>query len=173
MLQKYYICEKHDDKLVYQDFPVFALIDSRKSEKITQLATFIGLGLLGVLALILFLFFRSKQRSNKLLSEKSQKLEKANQEIQSTNEELQIAHQEVQMANEELQTANEEVQAMNDTLTITLDTIEEQRNNIMSSIQYAQRIQASILPRKEYFQTLLPEHFVLFRPRDVVSGDFY
>ena len=81
--------------------------------------------------------------------------------------------EQVQERTEELQTANEEILAINDTLTETLETVEEQRDEILSSIQYAQRIQASILPRDDYFQKLLPEHFILFQPRDVVSGDFY
>ena len=68
--------------------------------------------------------------------------------------------------NQKLNQANEEIKT-------TLDIVEYQRDEILSSIQYAQRIQASILPRTEYFQQLLPEYFIFFKPRDVVSGDFY
>ncbi len=45
--------------------------------------------------------------------------------------------------------------------------------NITDSIRYAQKIQESLLPENRYFKTLLPESFVLFRPKDIVSGDFY
>ena len=44
---------------------------------------------------------------------------------------------------------------------------------ITSSIQYAQSIQATILPDEEEIAEELPEHFVLFKPKDIVSGDFY
>ncbi|WP_109110710.1 SpoIIE family protein phosphatase [Azospirillum sp. TSO35-2] len=44
---------------------------------------------------------------------------------------------------------------------------------IMDSINYAQLIQSSILPAPETLRAGLTEHFVLWRPRDVVSGDFY
>ncbi len=44
---------------------------------------------------------------------------------------------------------------------------------IMDSINYAQLIQSSILPKAELLETGLADHFVLWRPRDVVSGDFY
>lgn len=44
---------------------------------------------------------------------------------------------------------------------------------IMDSINYAQLIQSSILPSTEALSSGLAEHFVLWRPRDVVSGDFY
>lgn len=44
---------------------------------------------------------------------------------------------------------------------------------ILSSIKYAKRIQEAILPAKEYVKSLLDEYFVFYRPKDVVSGDFY
>lgn len=44
---------------------------------------------------------------------------------------------------------------------------------ILSSIKYAKRIQEAILPAKEYVKTLLDDYFVFYRPKDVVSGDFY
>jgi serine phosphatase RsbU (regulator of sigma subunit) len=47
--------------------------------------------------------------------------------------------------------------------------IEEKNRDIMASIRYAERIQRAMLPREDTFQ----ETFVLFLPKDVVSGDFY
>lgn len=52
-------------------------------------------------------------------------------------------------------------------------TIQEQSRHILDSIEYAERIQLAILPLEERMRAVLPEHFVLFRPRDIVSGDFY
>ena len=51
--------------------------------------------------------------------------------------------------------------------------IEAQKKEITSSIQYASRIQMAMLPEKDHFTTSFEEHFILFRPRDIVSGDFY
>jgi serine phosphatase RsbU (regulator of sigma subunit) len=48
-----------------------------------------------------------------------------------------------------------------------------QNKNIKSSINYAKRIQEAMLPKKEMQEKFLPESFILFKPRDVVSGDFY
>lgn len=45
--------------------------------------------------------------------------------------------------------------------------------NVTDSIRYAKRLQESILPTEERIKTLLPESFVLYRPKDIVSGDFY
>ncbi|MFI5149453.1 MAG: two-component regulator propeller domain-containing protein [Bacteroidia bacterium] len=46
-------------------------------------------------------------------------------------------------------------------------------NDIKDSINYARRIQQAILPLENEIKKELPEHFIYFRPRDVVSGDFY
>lgn len=51
--------------------------------------------------------------------------------------------------------------------------LEHKNNDILSSIKYAERIQRALLPSAEKFKTLLPDSFVLFKPRDIVSGDFY
>jgi ligand-binding sensor domain-containing protein/serine phosphatase RsbU (regulator of sigma subunit) len=51
--------------------------------------------------------------------------------------------------------------------------IEKKNHNITSSIRYAKRIQESILPIKEKLNDLIPEAFIFFKPKDIVSGDFY
>jgi len=53
------------------------------------------------------------------------------------------------------------------------DQISEQKQAITDSIQYAKRIQNAVLPPEDYINKVLPEHFILFKPRDIVSGDFY
>ena len=45
--------------------------------------------------------------------------------------------------------------------------------NITSSIQYAKKIQEALLPSDVMFKKLLPDSFILFKPKDIVSGDFY
>jgi len=51
--------------------------------------------------------------------------------------------------------------------------IDEQHKSIKSSINYAKRIQEAMLPKQELQQKLLPDSFILLKPRDSVSGDFY
>lgn len=51
--------------------------------------------------------------------------------------------------------------------------IEEKNKDISDSINYAQRIQQAVLPPLEKLSTILKEHFVLYKPKDIVSGDFY
>ena len=51
--------------------------------------------------------------------------------------------------------------------------IEEQNKDITDSINYARRIQFNMLPRSIEFERFFDEHFVLYRPRNIVSGDFF
>lgn len=51
--------------------------------------------------------------------------------------------------------------------------IEQKNKDIIDSINYAKRIQQAKLPRKETIYESLPQSFVLFKPKDIVSGDFY
>lgn len=58
-------------------------------------------------------------------------------------------------------------------LQATLELVEEKNKDIVESIQYAKRIQTSILPDDQQLATHLPNSFVFYRPKDIVSGDFY
>jgi len=51
--------------------------------------------------------------------------------------------------------------------------ITEQKKEITDSIQYASRIQSALLPPGDYIDTLIPERFIVYFPRDIVSGDYY
>jgi phosphoserine phosphatase RsbU/P len=53
------------------------------------------------------------------------------------------------------------------------EQIEEQKKRITDSIIYAKRIQDAILPPEEYIVRLLENAFVLYKPKEIVSGDFY
>ncbi len=51
--------------------------------------------------------------------------------------------------------------------------LEEKNKDVTDSINYAKRIQEAILPSKEAILKIFPEAFILFKPKDIVSGDFY
>ncbi len=73
----------------------------------------------------------------------------------------------------ELRSSNEELVTQQKVVDDRNQIIEKQNDNIISSINYAKRIQVAILPTKEKVTELLPSSFILFLPRDIVSGDFY
>ena len=49
----------------------------------------------------------------------------------------------------------------------------KQKEEIQDSIRYAKRIQSAVIPSENDFRNIIPESFVLFKPLDIVSGDFY
>ncbi|QQS52467.1 MAG: response regulator [Bacteroidota bacterium] len=53
------------------------------------------------------------------------------------------------------------------------EIITEQQNDILGDIRYSKRIQNSVLPTQELLQEIIPDHFILNLPRNIVSGDFY
>jgi serine phosphatase RsbU (regulator of sigma subunit)/tetratricopeptide (TPR) repeat protein len=53
------------------------------------------------------------------------------------------------------------------------EKIDQQNKNIKSSINYAKRIQEAMLPKLDQHPGIFDHSFILFKPRDVVSGDFY
>ncbi len=53
------------------------------------------------------------------------------------------------------------------------DLVEKKNKDITDSINYAKNIQEAILPKLANIEKVFPDSFVLFKPRDIVSGDFY
>lgn len=65
-----------------------------------------------------------------------------------------------------------EIAAQNELLEVQKEEITQKTKDIVDSIVYAKRIQETILPTERLPQ-MLPQHFVFYRPKDIVSGDFY
>lgn len=101
-----------------------------------------------LISLVAFLFFylnRVKQRSNRLLNARNLEIEQQREEISTNLEQLAFVNSELSKKNQQ----------------------------ITDSIVYARSIQEAILPQSAVFKGFFPESFVFFRPRDIVSGDFY
>ena len=76
-------------------------------------------------------------------------------------------------ANKELSIKNELLAEQKEEIESQRDTIKAQRDEIQASINYARRIQHSMLPPEETVSHIFPDYFLLYKPRDIVSGDFY
>lgn len=68
---------------------------------------------------------------------------------------------------------NRTKQRINSQLSEKNHIIEEQHKDITDSIQYSKRIQEAIMPTMNLWEETLPDSFVLYKPKDVLSGDFY
>ncbi len=121
------------------------------------------------------------------LQDKIAKLDLSQQELQMQNETMQLMNDELSTSEEELQQQNEEMQAINDELEkqkeeiqahaeqaqVQQKKLQEHHTKISDSITYARRIQRGLFPTDALLASLLKEHFILFKPKETVSGDFY
>ncbi len=76
-------------------------------------------------------------------------------------------------ANKIINDQNKILERQKQEVEIQKNIIEEKQSEIISSINYAQRIQSAVLTGQEVWNKISKEHFIVFQPRDIVSGDFY
>ena len=101
------------------------------------------------------------------------KVKERTKELEEKNEEIQVYQQEVILQNEWLQSRQEEIKRQQKALSQKNAYLLEQNNLISHSIEIAQTIQSAILPNPQFLAQTLGAYFMIYRPKDVVSGDFY
>lgn len=79
----------------------------------------------------------------------------------------------IRRANVQITRQKGEIEEQKDIIEKKKDEIEKKNREMLDSINYASTIQSAILPSEELWHRLLPDSFVLFMPKDIVSGDFY
>jgi ligand-binding sensor domain-containing protein/serine phosphatase RsbU (regulator of sigma subunit) len=83
------------------------------------------------------------------------------------------ARQRAELLEQRIVERTAEVVTKAEQITHQKDIIEEKNKELTDSIHYALRIQQSILPEEKQIAKGLPEHFIFYQPKDIVSGDFY
>ncbi len=84
-----------------------------------------------------------------------------------------LNYRKTKRANVIIENQKMEVELKNEEITHQKELVEEKQKEIIDSITYAQRIQQAVLTGEEVWNKVSKEHFILFKPRDIVSGDFY
>lgn len=79
----------------------------------------------------------------------------------------------LQQQKNEIEKQKDEIEKQRDLATRQRDQISRQKEIITDSIEYARRIQNAILPQEDLLNQLVPEHFIFYEPKNIVSGDFY
>ncbi|MCR5453467.1 MAG: SpoIIE family protein phosphatase [Bacteroidales bacterium] len=118
-------------------------------------------GLVLIVALIFFIIraLRIKQKANQELVEKNYMLDTQNCEIMAQRDEIECQRDEIESQKEVITKQWHEVETVN--------------KKLFQSINYAQRIQTAAISQKNEIDAVFPECFVYYRPRDIVSGDYY
>jgi tetratricopeptide (TPR) repeat protein len=93
--------------------------------------------------------------------------------IQKQSDEIQQKNLALEQYNAELKSTNQALEESNRIIQQQAETLSEKNEEILDSIRYAERIQRAILPSAEKWQRLLPQSFLVYKPRDIVAGDFY
>lgn len=75
--------------------------------------------------------------------------------------------------NAQLNEKNNLIESQKREVTAQKDLIETKNKEILDSINYARKIQLTLLANEDVLKNNLRDHFVLFKPKDIVSGDFY
>jgi len=92
------------------------------------------------------------------------------QRLRESITEKEQLHQKLERYSRDLEQTIEE---RTNEITVQKEIIEAKNQSIIESINYAKRIQDAALPRVEEIKESIPESFIYFKPRDIVSGDFY
>jgi serine phosphatase RsbU (regulator of sigma subunit) len=82
-------------------------------------------------------------------------------------------NKEKQRTNVQLTEKNSLIESQKREVELQKHIVEEKNHEILDSINYAKRIQDSLLANEQMLEQYLPTHFVFFKPKDIVSGDFY
>ncbi len=151
-MQTRYEAEKKQQEIEKQQLIIEKKEADNKRQR-TQRNFFIaGSTLMALLVLIVFIGYQQKKRINKLITEKNVLLKQANEEISEQKDEIMTQH---------------------DMVISQKHHIEQQKQQITDSINYAKLLQTAVFPSSEHIKSALGEHFILFKPKEIVSGDFY
>lgn len=89
------------------------------------------------------------------------------------NEEMNMQREYLEAMVTELEQNENIIKEKNNILEKTIKILDEAYGNINASLNYSKRIQDAMLPNKSLFKYFFKENFILFKPKDIVSGDFY
>jgi len=166
-----------DLRTEYEVGRIQAEVDVLEKVKLRNNIIIIGLGIILILAIVLVTsYYKNLKRSRTLtgaLEERRKLLVKQSSELKEKNDKILTANEELTVLNEAISKQNGQILEANEELTVLNESVNKQKNEILDSITYAKKIQAAMLPPEQYFRELLNDVFILFKPRDIVSGDFF
>jgi serine phosphatase RsbU (regulator of sigma subunit) len=93
--------------------------------------------------------------------------------LESLKTEVMMKNEEIKMQREEIEARKEEIEMQRDLAEKQRDEILAQKKELTDSIRYARRIQSTLQPESNSLGKIFSDYFILNRPKDIVSGDFY
>lgn len=108
--------------------------------------------------------------SDKISKRKRRIVERYNRELE---EEVERRTEKIRKQNERILEDKKKIEQQNHEITLQRQELFEHNKEMTDSIRYAQRIQTAALPEDKTLSQYFSEHFIFFKPRDMVSGDFF
>ena len=124
-------------------------------------------------AILKMLVQRMREQNAAIVAEYQQREKELTRLVDERTRELQEANDRLQKTYDEIRIQNLNLAAAKETIHEQLTVITQKNEDITASIQYAKRIQNAILPAQIELDLMFPHNFVLYMPKDIVSGDFY
>lgn len=144
-----------------------------KTQRLILILSIISLILVSGLGIVIYRGYKHKKRTNMLLQKKNDKIMLQNAEILQQKEEIETQRDHIEEQRDAIMKQHEITLEQRDKLAAQNEEIMKQQKEITDSIYYARRIQTALLPPEAALNKSLPEHFILNKPRDIVSGDYY
>ena len=127
--------------------------------------------------LIAFILNRKKnkdlKKANLSIVEKNEELLTSEEELRQNMEELETTQEAMKQSQKEVQRKNKKLESQQKVLEKTYYNLKHKNKALTDSIVYAERIQQAILPSSQELTHSFDDFFVFFKPKDIVSGDFY
>ncbi len=133
----------------------------------TQLSILIAVILFVTTLAIVFYYF--SQRRKRIIEQVNQ----ARNELADKMKEINRQNDLLEEYANTMDQKNQEIEHKNSRLTEQTEALEEQNRKITDSIRYAMTIQQAMLPGEQRFHDSFQDYFIYYRPKDIVSGDFY
>ncbi len=112
-----------------------------------------------------------------IFAKKFNRIEKLTHDLNIINQNLETLvdarTMEVSLINEAIEEKNQVLQDQKHEITLQKENLETKNREITSSISYASKIQNAILPEVKVFRDHFQNYFIIYKPRDIISGDFY
>jgi serine phosphatase RsbU (regulator of sigma subunit)/cob(I)alamin adenosyltransferase len=144
---------------------------NEKNAQFIRVLTILGAVLLIISGIAFFLFISKKKKNQELISTNFE-LEASRKEITEQRDELDSKNTELAETNAAIEKQKAEIEAQRDLLNQTNSQLSKRNKDVTDSIHYAQKIQQAMLASSFQIEDQL-DHFIFYKPRDIVSGDFY
>jgi len=110
---------------------------------------------------------------NEMVFKEKKKADELNEQLQIERAKIETEKKKVEDKVKKLWTQSTAIHKEKERINELRIEIEKKHAEIIDSVNYAKRIQEAILPEKKEITSYLSNSFILFQPRDIVSGDFY